>query len=133
MRHKYPDVFQKEVMDQALMMPPVIRPIITFCEYKGKIISSIEITENRYSGIPTIYKEIEKAGLMSPKFENIRRTFKVTLYNTKRTDVVNDELISKIKIYCKTSRTKESISKYFGYDEKHPAYFINSYIIPLIA
>lgn len=96
------------------------------------ILEVLEVTENRYSGIPTIYKEMEKAGLMPPKFENIRGTFKVTLYNTKRIDIVNDELISKIKIYCKTPRTKESLSKYFGYDDKHPAYFMNSYIIPLI-
>lgn len=98
----------------------------------ASILEILEVTENRYSGIPTIYAEMKKAGLMEPKFESIRGTFKVTLYNSKKTDVVNDELVSKIKAYCKTPRTKESLAKFFGYDEKHPSYFINSYIIPLI-
>ena len=44
----------------------------------------LNITENRYSGIPTIYAEMKKSGLLEPKFENIRGTFKVTLYNEKR-------------------------------------------------
>ncbi len=98
----------------------------------ASILEILEVTENRYSGIPTIYAEMKKAGLMEPKFESIRGTFKVTLYNSKKTDVVNDDLVSKIKAYCKTPRTKESLAKFFGYDEKHPSYFINSYIIPLI-
>lgn len=75
---------------------------------------------------------MKKAGLMEPKFENIRGTFKVTLYNSKKDDVIDGELISKIKGYCKTPRTKESLVKFFGYDEKHPSYFINTWIIPLI-
>lgn len=37
-----------------------------------------------------------------------------------------------IKSYCQTPRTKESIAKFFGFDEKHPSYFFNSYIILLI-
>lgn len=98
----------------------------------ASILETLEITENRYSGIPTIYAEMEKAGLMEPKFECIRGTFKVTLYNSKREDILNDDFISKIKSYCKTPRTKESIAKFFSYDEKHPSYFINSYVIPLI-
>ena len=69
---------------------------------------------------------------MEPKFESIRGTFKVTLYNSKKSNLINDEFVSKIKSYCKKPRTKESIAKYFGYDEKHPAYFINSYVVPLI-
>ncbi|WP_197971898.1 HipA N-terminal domain-containing protein [Treponema zioleckii] len=38
------------------------------------IATALEIlntTENRYSGIPTIYVEMKKAGLFEPKFENI--------------------------------------------------------------
>ena len=46
--------------------------------------------------------------------------------------LIFDNFVSKIKAYCKTPRTKESLAKFFGYDEKHPAYFINSYVIPLI-
>ena len=98
----------------------------------ASVLETLEITENRYSGIPTIYAEMKKFGLIEPKFESERGTFKVTLYNLKREDIVNDDFISKIKIYCKIPRTKESLAKYFGYDEKHPAYFINSYVIPLI-
>lgn len=37
--------------------------------------------ENRYSGIPTIRREMEKAGLGAPKFENRRNEFVVTLFN----------------------------------------------------
>lgn len=48
-----------------------------------------------------------------------------------RVGLVNS-FVSKIKAYCKTPRTKESLAKFFGYDKKHPAYFINSYVIPLI-
>ena len=98
----------------------------------ASILEILEVTENRYSGIPTIYAEMKKAGLMEPKFESVRGTFKVTLYNSKKTDIINDNFVSKIKTYCKTPRTKESLAKFFGYDEKHPAYFINSYVIPLI-
>lgn len=98
----------------------------------ASILEILEVTENRYSGIPTIYAEMKKAGLMEPKFESVRGTFKVTLYNSKKTDIINEDFVSKIKAYCKTPRTKESLAKFFGYDEKHPAYFINSYVIPLI-
>jgi ATP-dependent DNA helicase RecG len=98
----------------------------------ASVLEILELTENRYSGIPTIYAEMKKAGLMEPKFESVRGTFKVTLYNSKKTDVINDDFVSKIKAYCKTPRTKESLAKLFGYDEKHPAYFINAYVIPLI-
>lgn len=97
-----------------------------------QILEILEITENRYSGIPTIYVEMKKDGLMEPKFESIRGTFKVTLYNSKKVDSVNDGFVAKIKTYCKTPRTKESLAIFFGYDEKHPSYFINSYVLPLI-
>lgn len=96
------------------------------------IAAALEIlntTENRYSGIPTIYSEMKKAGLMEPKFEDMRGTFKVTLYNSKR---VQADLSEQIIEFCRKPRTKEVLAKEFGFDEKHPAYFINNYILPLI-
>lgn len=98
----------------------------------ASILEIMEVTENRYSGIPTIYAEMKKAGLTEPKFENIRGTFKVTLYNSKKEELANDEFVTEIKAFCKTPRTKESLAKFFGYDEKHPTYFINSYVLPLV-
>lgn len=96
------------------------------------IAAALEIlttTENRYSGIPTINAEMKKAGLPAPKFEDLRGTFKVTLYNSKNNQ---DELSKKIIEFCRKPRTKDVLAKEFGFDEKHPSYFINSYVLPLI-
>ena len=96
------------------------------------IASALEVlnqTENRYSGIPTIYAEMKKAGLLEPKFENIRGNFKVTLYNKKARI---DEFETKILELCRKPRSKETLAREFGFDEKHPAYFINNYVVPLI-
>lgn len=98
----------------------------------ASILEMLEVTENRYSGIPTIYAEMKKAGLLEPKFEEKRGTFKVTLFNKKRDNVLNDDFVDKIKKYCQTPRTKDSIAKFLGFDEIHPTYCINTYIIPLI-
>ena len=96
------------------------------------IAAALEIlntTENRYSGIPTIYAEMKNAGLPEPKFEDLRGTFKVTLYNST---LVQTDLSDQIIDFCKKPRTKDSLAREFGFDEKHPAYFINNYILPLI-
>lgn len=98
----------------------------------ASILETLEVTENRYSGIPTIYAEMKKAGLMEPKFEQDRGTFKVILYNKKKAQVIDNEFIDKISAYCKTPRSKESIAKFLGFDEKHPSYCVNTYIVPLI-
>ena len=87
-------------------------------------------TENRYSGIPTVYAEMKKAGLPEPKFEDFRGSFKVTLYNKK---VIYNDFQSKIVDFCRKPRTKAVLAKEFGFDEHHPSYFINNYVMPLIA
>lgn len=89
----------------------------------------MDTTENRYSGIPTIYSEMKKAGKHEPKFESIRGSFKVTLYNTPRKEIsISDEIIA----FCAKPRSKEALAKQFGFEEKRPTYFINNYVIPLI-
>lgn len=89
----------------------------------------MDITENRYSGIPTIYSEMKKAGLMEPLFEDKRGKFKVTLFNRKKVCAdLTDEIIS----FCRKPRSKDVLASRFGYDGKHPAYFMSNFIIPLI-
>lgn len=113
-------------MDQLGMVRSDIRN-----PYIASILETMEVTENRYSGIPIIYDEMKKANLLPPKFEDDRGVFKVTLYNAK----INEEkenITDKIIEICKKPRTKEFLAKELGFDEKHPAYFINSYVKPLI-
>ena len=43
-----------------------------------------------------------------------------------------ENITDKIIEICKNPRTKEFLAKELGFDEKHPAYFINSYVKPLI-
>ena len=50
-----PDIFQKKLTEQSLMMEPKIRPIITICEYNGKIIASAEIPELDIFNKPCYY------------------------------------------------------------------------------
>jgi len=98
----------------------------------ASILETMEVTENRYSGIPTIYNEMKKAGLKEPKFEDIRGVFKVTLYNEKPKIAFQNDLSSKIIETCVEPQTKEYLAELFGFDSKHPAYFFNTYIKPLI-
>lgn len=97
--------------------------------FLAQALEILETTENRYSGIPTIYAEMKKAGKQEPKFENCRGFFKVTLYDSPE---VNPELSDEIIRFCKKPRTKETLAKEFGYDEKRPSYFIKKFVIPLI-
>ncbi len=48
------------------------------------IVNALEVlgkVENRYSGIPIIRKLMQNANLPKPKFEDVRGSFRVTLYN----------------------------------------------------
>ena len=77
------------------------------------------ITENRYSGIPTINKELEKMGIQPAKFISENGLFQVVFYNTQKTittkakikgKAIREQLID----YCKTPRSREEIIQYTG-------------------
>jgi len=92
-------------------------------------------TENRFSGIPTVLLEIKKAGMMQPKFENMRGAFKVTLFNDSQAKIViisdtNDNLTDRILEYCSVPRSRKELAKQFNFDA--PSYMINTYINPLL-
>ncbi|MDW7663057.1 MAG: ATP-binding protein [Bacillota bacterium] len=87
-------------------------------------------TENRFSGIPTVMVELEKAGMPSPVFIDRRGNFKVVFYKKKIVQNKEDDLENEIISYCKTPRSREELAEKFGFEA--PSYFIRTKIVPLI-
>ena len=92
-------------------------------------------TENRYSGIPTIRREMAKAGLPAPVFINRRNEFIVILYNKPISNEQETPLsLNKGKEglleFCKTPRTRQEIADYLGINTVF--YVMKHYIQPLV-
>lgn len=90
----------------------------------------LKITENRYSGIPTIRREMKEYGLPEPLFENKRNEFVVTLFNKTENSINNSEDNTDLITFCKTPRTRQEISDYLGL--KTTQYVSKNYIQPLV-
>lgn len=90
---------------------------------------TMNLTENRYSGIPTIRMEMKKANLPAPKFEDNRGNFTVTLYNTA-TEINEEKTENGILDFCSVPRTREEIARFLGVSSV--SYALKKYIKPLI-
>ncbi len=91
------------------------------------------ITENRYSGIPTIKREMEKYHLLEPEFIDERGNFIVKFYkgiNTVKKEVEYDDETNNLIFFCKTPRTRKEISEYLGLSSV--TYAIQTHIMPLV-
>jgi len=91
------------------------------------------VTENRYSGIPTIKKEMEKYDLPEPVFEDFRGQFSVAFYNdgssiTKENDI--DEAAKELIEFCKVPRTRKEIADHLGLSSL--SYAIQAHVMPLV-
>ena len=87
--------------------------------------------ENRYSGIPTIRREMAAYSLPEPLFENRRGEFVVTLRHSMEPaepscDGAQTDLLS----YCTVPRTRQEIAAFLGI--KMASYAIRQYILPLV-
>ncbi len=91
----------------------------------------LAITENRYSGIPTVYSAMKNAGLPEPKFENERGVFKVTLYNG--TDIAQPITSNEADLlaFCKTPRTRAELEEHFK-DRLSINYLMTNIVHPLV-
>lgn len=90
-------------------------------------------SENRYSGIPTIRREMEAYGLPAPVFENRRDEFVVTLYNTPvATDTTDSptNTADTLLDFCKTPRSRKEIADFLKL--KTTSYAIQRYVTPLL-
>lgn len=93
------------------------------------------ITENRYSGIPTIRKTMSSYGLTEPVFMDRRGNFSVTLYNEsaeKKEEHFDssDEQTQAILEFLKVQRSRKEIVEFLNLAST--SYAIQTYITPLI-
>ena len=87
--------------------------------------------ENRYSGIPTIRREMAAYELPEPVFENRRNEFVVTLYNREApAEPEAPQPAATILEFCQIPRSRKEIAQYLGL--KTVAYATERYITPLL-
>ncbi|RGH53395.1 hypothetical protein DW846_04350 [Ruminococcus sp. AM36-2AA] len=109
------------------MQPDTRNPVI------ASELEVLKITENRYSGIPTIRRTMQEYSLPQPEFLDERGSFIVKLYKygeekniSKPVEIENRELI----LFCKTPRTRKEICDYLGLSSV--TYAIQTHVMPLV-
>ena len=90
----------------------------------------LSITENRYSGIPTIRREMKEAGLPEPEFIDRRGEFTVIFRKQAAVSENNRFDESSLMRFCAMPRTKHEIADFLGI--KSVSYALGKYIKPLI-
>lgn len=91
-------------------------------------------TENRFSGIPTIRREMENASLPPPEFSQTRLgNFRVTLRNANfanpAVQALEDSPVDLLK-FCSEPRSRQEIADFLGVKKK--SYAFERYIRPLV-
>lgn len=98
----------------------------------ANMLEILHITENRYSGIPTICREIENAGLPAPIFQVRRGEFTVIFKNDmyKSSLSENEGGSGKdIVAFCSIPRSRDELQKFTGYSRY---YTMSKLVQPLI-
>ena len=89
----------------------------------------MQVTENRYSGIPTIRREMNSANHPEPEFTAIHGEFRVCLRNAV-ISAADDEKTTEILEFCRTPRSKKELAEFLGI--KSVTYGIKRYVEPLV-
>lgn len=94
---------------------------------------SLTKAENRYSGIPTMRREMKRMGLPEPMFENRRNEFVVTFFNKEEVvaalPAIEPEADS-LLTFCKEPRTREELTAFMKIDTF--SYLLKRYLKPLL-
>lgn len=93
-------------------------------------LETLGITENRYSGILTIRKEMERYNLKTPEFLDERGCFVVKFYKETNEKMEQAEDENSLVLFCKTPRTRKEICEYLGLTST--TYAIQKHIMPLV-
>jgi len=96
------------------------------------VLETMKVIENRYSGIPTIRKQLKEAGLPAPVFVERKGFFTVIFYNG--TNITANKKLNKSEVdlvaFCKVPRTRAEVAEFLG---KTQYYVIKNYVEPMIA
>ena len=92
----------------------------------------MHITENQYSGIPTIRMEMDRYQLEQPEFVDERGSFIVRLYHKtkEKTEAIHTEEAMDLILFCRTPRTRKEICEYLGLSSV--TYAIQKHVLPLV-
>ena len=97
-------------------------------------LETLGITENRYSGIPTIRREMKKYHLPEPEFLDRRGSFIVRFRKRDGSQPAETAFLSEeeknLLLFCQTPRTRREICEYLGLSS--PTYAIKKYVLPLV-
>lgn len=83
----------------------------------ANMLELLNITENRYSGIPTMRKEFANAGLPAPIFSVVHGEFKVVIKNGLFEKKGSNE--ESLLDFCSTPRTRAEIVAFVGKSKNH--------------
>ena len=92
-------------------------------------LETMGITENRYSGIPTIRRALKEYGLEAPEFKIERNNFVVRFYRHNE-ELQMDDTMDRILSFCVLPRTKKEIAQHLGIATEW--YVERKYITPLV-
>ena len=98
----------------------------------ANIMEIMNITENRYSGIPTIFNELEAAGFGGPEFKVAHGEFSLTFYNdyfSLKDTIDRSDMERAIIQFCKTPRSRKEIIDFVG---KSSYYVMSRYVNPMV-
>lgn len=111
------------------MQPDTRNPVL------AAALEVLGVTENRYSGIPTMRRELREYGLQEPEFTDNRNEFCVCFYNQSHSGSVwqpeeaqgqEADLVE----FCRTPRSRKEICAYLGMSST--AYTMKKHVQPLI-
>ena len=92
------------------------------------------VTENRYSGIPTIRRAMEAYGLPEPEFLDERGNFIVRFRKALPAELEHTEEaaedVCNLVLFCRTPRTRREICEYLGLSSM--SYAISRHVMPLV-
>lgn len=93
----------------------------------ANMLELLKITENRYSGIPTMRREFASAGLPAPIFSVVHGEFKVVMKNGLFHETPQSE--ETLLDFCSIPRTRNEITNFVG---KSQNYVMSHIVKPLI-
>ena len=97
-------------------------------------LETLGVTENRYSGIPTIRRAMAEYGLPEPEFLDERGSFLVKFYKEPKEKTMEDEAendeVKNLLLFCRTPRTRREIAEYLGLSSI--TYAIQRHVMPLV-